>query len=93
MPCEAQKRHQYTHEQRCLTELYFLSFFLFIVPCHSCPCECYLGKSVSSLCWRPDGKALALGLEDGTVSLHDVEVSFIAELEKLHISVCIRSSL
>ncbi|KAK4786986.1 hypothetical protein SAY86_010819 [Trapa natans] len=31
------------------------------------------GKNVSSLCWRPDGKALALGLEDGTVTLHDVE--------------------
>jgi hypothetical protein len=29
------------------------------------------------LCWRPDGKAIAVGLEDGTISLHDVEVSFI----------------
>lgn len=34
-----------------------------------------LGKSITSLCWRPDGKAIAVGLEDGTVSLHDVEVS------------------
>ncbi|XP_021902226.1 anaphase-promoting complex subunit 4 [Carica papaya] len=32
-----------------------------------------LGKSITSLCWRPDGKAIAVGLEDGTVSLHDVE--------------------
>ncbi|KAH7444281.1 hypothetical protein KP509_02G071700 [Ceratopteris richardii] len=28
---------------------------------------------VTSLCWRPDGKALAVGHEDGTISLHDVE--------------------
>lgn len=34
-----------------------------------------LGKSVTSLCWRPDGKVIAVGLEDGTISLHDVEVS------------------
>ncbi|CAN1284401.1 Anaphase-promoting complex subunit 4 [Linum perenne] len=32
------------------------------------------GKSITSLCWRPDGKAIAVGLEDGTISLHDVEV-------------------
>ncbi|CAI0468363.1 unnamed protein product [Linum tenue] len=31
------------------------------------------GKSITSLCWRPDGKAIAVGLEDGTISLHDVE--------------------
>ncbi|KAL3519652.1 hypothetical protein ACH5RR_017801 [Cinchona calisaya] len=31
------------------------------------------GKCITSLCWRPDGKAVAIGLEDGTVSLHDVE--------------------
>lgn len=37
-----------------------------------------LGKSVTSLCWRPDGKAIAVGLEDGTITLHDVEVSRIA---------------
>ncbi|MCO5603136.1 hypothetical protein L7F22_057283 [Adiantum nelumboides] len=30
-------------------------------------------KRVMSLCWRPDGKALAVGHEDGTISLHDVE--------------------
>ncbi|KAH7545917.1 hypothetical protein FEM48_Zijuj01G0145100 [Ziziphus jujuba var. spinosa] len=33
----------------------------------------YIGRSITSLCWRPDGKAIAVGLEDGTVSLHDVE--------------------
>lgn len=31
------------------------------------------GRCITSLCWRPDGKAIAVGLEDGTVSLHDVE--------------------
>lgn len=37
--------------------------------------EFYLGKCITSICWRPDGKAIAVGLEDGTISLHDVEVS------------------
>ncbi|KAF8029781.1 hypothetical protein BT93_E2265 [Corymbia citriodora subsp. variegata] len=27
----------------------------------------------TSLCWHPDGKGVVLGLEDGTVSLDDVE--------------------
>lgn len=38
-----------------------------------------VGKCVTSLCWRPDGKAIAVGLDDGTLSLYDVEVgsSFI----------------
>uniref|UniRef100_A0A1J3IVY5 Anaphase-promoting complex subunit 4 n=1 Tax=Noccaea caerulescens TaxID=107243 RepID=A0A1J3IVY5_NOCCA len=31
------------------------------------------GRPVTSLCWRPDGKAIAVGLEDGTIELHDVE--------------------
>ncbi|KAJ6364110.1 hypothetical protein OIU76_029119 [Salix suchowensis] len=31
------------------------------------------GRNITSLCWRPDGKAIAVGLEDGTISLHDVE--------------------
>ncbi|ESQ55223.1 hypothetical protein EUTSA_v10024471mg [Eutrema salsugineum] len=31
------------------------------------------GRPVTSLCWRPDGKAIAVGLEDGTIALHDVE--------------------
>ncbi|XP_071930420.1 anaphase-promoting complex subunit 4 isoform X1 [Coffea arabica] len=30
-------------------------------------------RCITSLCWRPDGKAVAIGFEDGTVSLHDVE--------------------
>ncbi|KAI5060175.1 hypothetical protein GOP47_0024595 [Adiantum capillus-veneris] len=30
-------------------------------------------KRVTSLCWRPDGKALAVGHEDGMIALHDVE--------------------
>nr|AGN12862.1 putative anaphase-promoting complex subunit 4 [Leavenworthia alabamica] len=29
------------------------------------------GRPVTSLCWRPDGKAVAVGLEDGTIALHD----------------------
>ncbi|WZZ25145.1 hypothetical protein YC2023_008546 [Brassica napus] len=29
------------------------------------------GRPVTSLCWRPDGKAIAVGLEDGTIALHD----------------------
>ncbi|KAF8030095.1 hypothetical protein BT93_E2503 [Corymbia citriodora subsp. variegata] len=41
------------------------------------------GKCIPSLCWRPDGKGVVLGLQDGTVSLHDVEIlgtSFTATL-------------
>ena len=30
-------------------------------------------SSVTSLCWRPDGKVLACGYEDGFISLLDVE--------------------
>ncbi|CAN8325502.1 unnamed protein product [Cochlearia groenlandica] len=30
-------------------------------------------RTVTCLCWRPDGKAIAVGLEDGTIALHDVE--------------------
>jgi WD40 repeat protein len=29
---------------------------------------------VTSLCWRPDGKALAVGHDDGSIAIHDVEV-------------------
>ncbi|XP_056171920.1 anaphase-promoting complex subunit 4-like isoform X2 [Syzygium oleosum] len=29
---------------------------------------------VTSLCWRPDGKVVVLGLEDDTVLLHDFEL-------------------
>ncbi|KAM0843362.1 hypothetical protein ACQ4PT_057763 [Festuca glaucescens] len=31
------------------------------------------GKCITSLCWSPDGKVVALGTEDGLVLLHDVE--------------------
>ncbi|KAE9461800.1 hypothetical protein C3L33_06293, partial [Rhododendron williamsianum] len=43
------------------------------------------GKCITSLCWRPDGKAIAVGLEDGTISLHDVEVKWkVVEKHKSH---------
>ncbi|XP_044494981.1 anaphase-promoting complex subunit 4 [Mangifera indica] len=42
------------------------------------------GKSITSLCWRPDGKAIAIGLEDGTVSLHDVENGKLLRSVKSH---------
>ncbi|KAK9681786.1 hypothetical protein RND81_10G027900 [Saponaria officinalis] len=42
------------------------------------------GKSVSSLCWRPDGKVIAVGLEDGTISLHDVENGKLLRSMKSH---------
>ncbi|KAL9686111.1 hypothetical protein QQ045_023566 [Rhodiola kirilowii] len=42
------------------------------------------GKCVTALCWRPDGKAVAVGLEDGTVSLHDVENGKLLRSSKSH---------
>ncbi|KAK8967774.1 Anaphase-promoting complex subunit 4 [Platanthera guangdongensis] len=42
------------------------------------------GKGITSLCWRPDGKALALGLDDGTISLHDVENGKLLRVVKTH---------
>ncbi|XP_024536652.1 anaphase-promoting complex subunit 4-like [Selaginella moellendorffii] len=30
-------------------------------------------KRITAICWRPDGKALAVGHENGEISLHDVE--------------------
>ncbi|KAF5728954.1 Transducin/WD40 repeat-like superfamily protein isoform 1 [Tripterygium wilfordii] len=42
------------------------------------------GRSIKSLCWRPDGKAIAVGLEDGTVSLHDVENGKLLRSLKSH---------
>ncbi|CAL1397830.1 unnamed protein product [Linum trigynum] len=42
------------------------------------------GKSITSLCWRPDGKAIAVGLEDGTISLHDVESGKLLRSLKSH---------
>ncbi|KAF7851294.1 hypothetical protein BT93_L4152 [Corymbia citriodora subsp. variegata] len=44
--------------------------------CRSCG-QSILGKWITSLCWRPDSKVVVLGLQDGTVLLHDVEVSFL----------------
>ncbi|KAL2932114.1 Anaphase-promoting complex subunit 4 [Bienertia sinuspersici] len=42
------------------------------------------GKCITSLCWRPDGKAVAVGLEDGTISLHDVENGKLLRSMKSH---------
>ncbi|KAF3972332.1 hypothetical protein CMV_004142 [Castanea mollissima] len=42
------------------------------------------GRCITSLCWRPDGKAIAVGLEDGTVSLHDVENGKLLRSLKSH---------
>lgn len=40
-------------------------------------CDVYVsGKCVTSLCWRPDGKVIAAGFEDGYIALYDVEVCF-----------------
>ncbi|CAM8929820.1 unnamed protein product [Rhodiola kirilowii] len=44
----------------------------------------FKGKCVTALCWRPDGKAVAVGLEDGTVSLHDVENGKLLRSSKSH---------
>lgn len=42
------------------------------------------GKCVTSLCWRPDGKIIALGLEDGTIAMHDVENGKLLRSAKSH---------
>ncbi|TYJ13037.1 hypothetical protein E1A91_A10G023800v1 [Gossypium mustelinum] len=42
------------------------------------------GRCITSLCWRPDGKAIAVGLEDGTISLHDVENGKLLRSLKSH---------
>ncbi|KAL8463079.1 hypothetical protein ACS0TY_033919 [Phlomoides rotata] len=42
------------------------------------------GKCITSICWRPDGKAIAVGLEDGTISLHDVENGKLLRSMKFH---------
>ncbi|KAF5475597.1 hypothetical protein F2P56_007389 [Juglans regia] len=42
------------------------------------------GRCITSLCWRPDGKAIAVGLEDGTVTLHDVENGRLLRSLKSH---------
>ncbi|GJR32247.1 anaphase-promoting complex subunit 4 [Tanacetum coccineum] len=42
------------------------------------------GRCITSLCWRPDGKAIAVGLQDGTISLHDVENGKLLRSIKSH---------
>ncbi|TYK05458.1 anaphase-promoting complex subunit 4 [Cucumis melo var. makuwa] len=42
------------------------------------------GRSIKSLCWRPDGKVIAVGLEDGTILLHDVENGKLLRSLKSH---------
>ncbi|XVF27726.1 hypothetical protein REPUB_Repub14bG0133400 [Reevesia pubescens] len=42
------------------------------------------GRCITSLCWRPDGKAIAVGIEDGTISLHDVENGKLLRSLKSH---------
>ncbi|KAL7149453.1 hypothetical protein ABFS83_05G041600 [Erythranthe nasuta] len=42
------------------------------------------GKCITSICWRPDGKAIAVGLEDGSISLHDVENGKLLRNMKFH---------
>ncbi|KAL8171181.1 hypothetical protein V2J09_022985 [Rumex salicifolius] len=42
------------------------------------------GKCITSLCWRPDGKAIAVGLEDGSISLHNVENGKLLRSMKSH---------
>ncbi|KAL5699236.1 Anaphase-promoting complex subunit 4 [Ranunculus cassubicifolius] len=42
------------------------------------------GKCITSLCWRPDGKAIAVGIEDGMISLHDVENGKLLRSIKSH---------
>uniref|UniRef100_A0A2P2INE0 Anaphase-promoting complex subunit 4 n=2 Tax=Rhizophora mucronata TaxID=61149 RepID=A0A2P2INE0_RHIMU len=42
------------------------------------------GRCIMSLCWRPDGKAIAVGLEDGSISLHDVENGKLLRRVKSH---------
>ncbi|KAK7400487.1 hypothetical protein VNO78_11695 [Psophocarpus tetragonolobus] len=47
------------------------------------------GRGITSLCWRPDGKAIAVGLDDGTLSLHDVENGKLLRSLKSHCSAII----
>ncbi|XP_020222654.1 anaphase-promoting complex subunit 4 [Cajanus cajan] len=47
------------------------------------------GKCITSLCWRPDGKAIAVGLDDGTLSLHDVENGKLLRSLKSHCAAII----
>ncbi|KAJ9563096.1 hypothetical protein OSB04_008256 [Centaurea solstitialis] len=47
------------------------------------------GRCITSLCWRPDGKAIAVGLQDGTISLHDVENGKLLRSMKSHTSAVV----
>ncbi|RZC03630.1 Anaphase-promoting complex subunit 4 isoform B [Glycine soja] len=47
------------------------------------------GRCITSLCWRPDGKAIAVGLDDGTLSLHDVENGKLLRSLKSHCAAII----
>ncbi|CAA0841182.1 Anaphase-promoting complex subunit 4 [Striga hermonthica] len=49
------------------------------------------GKCITAICWRPDGKAIAVGLEDGTISLLHVENGKLLRSMKFHSSsvVCL----
>ncbi|XP_027345538.1 anaphase-promoting complex subunit 4 isoform X2 [Abrus precatorius] len=47
------------------------------------------GRCITSLCWRPDGKAIAIGLDDGTLSLHDVENGKLLRSLKSHCAAII----
>lgn len=42
------------------------------------------GRCITSLCWHPDGKSIAVGLQDGTISLHDVENGKLLRTIKSH---------
>jgi anaphase-promoting complex subunit 4 len=33
--------------------------------------------TMTAICWRPDGKALAVGHTNGSIAIHDVEVRFL----------------
>eukprot|EP00959_Pyramimonas_sp_CCMP1952_P165012 3449255-Pyramimonas_sp.AAC.1 len=39
---------------------------------------------VTALCWRPDGKAIAAGQEDGTVVVYDVEDGEALQRRRVH---------
>ncbi|KAL5054338.1 hypothetical protein RYX36_035020 [Vicia faba] len=47
------------------------------------------GRCVTSLCWRPDGKAIAVGLDDGTLSLYDVENGKLLRSLKSHFAAIV----
>ncbi|KAK3272105.1 Anaphase-promoting complex subunit 4 [Cymbomonas tetramitiformis] len=40
---------------------------------------------VTALCWRPDGKAIATGQEDGSIVLYDVEDGEVLHRSKVHV--------